>query len=504
MIGELASDLFRRWRRRADFQRTATLLLVFPIAWLLGKAVADHSTLLVLIFVVSPIAYLVFFHRRSVLWLAPIAMCVPNFGLDIPGQWAVSIEDAFVMIAFIALVLRAVMTRGRIFPFDVPILKPLLVFLAVAVISVGKVALYSPANVMFITKDLMRLTMLALFYVIMTDAVRTKENVLTVIRTLLAISIFMAVISWYIYLTKSPFFYEILTMKPAYIYYKGNILRMISIMGSTSFSGLYFATLLALAMTHPLRVAGRRFPMPNWLLAGLLFSCLVMTFNRGTWVGVLLGVVFLMFLGRLSWKKIMIAILLGIGLVILVSTHFFAQFDVEHKINILIEISRSSGSARLVRWLSAVNVMTDQPLLGVGYNNYAYLYGKYSIEQGVIPTYGSPHNMYVDIITGTGFIGLAVFIFFLVRLWKLHAENLRATKDPELKNTVLGLFLVLTFFLGASGFDSFLFKPHHTSFVIFLLWALSSSIWRINREQAASEKAAAQANSAPAGEAVRQ
>ena len=46
----------------------------------------------------------------------------------------------------------------------------------------------------------------------------------------------------------------------------------------------------------------------------------------------------------------------------------------------------------------------------------------------------------------------------------------------------LGLFLALTFFLGSSAFDSFLFKPHHTTFLIFLLWALATAVWRLNRD----------------------
>ena len=483
-ISALGSPASLPARDRSKLAKIVTPLAVIAVCWVLGRAIARENYTIALGLFGLSIFYMLFFHKASLLWLAPIAVCVPNMGLDIPGSWAISIEDAFSLAAFAALVSRTIMTKQPFLSRGAPVLLPLIVFWTIAVVSLFKVTLISPENMIYIVKDLLRLTMLVMFYITMVDAVRTKANVLLVIRVLLLLAVPMAIISWYIYLTKSEFFYYILTMKPAYIFYRTKILRMISIMGSTSFTGLYYAVILALAMTYPGWLRGKRFTLPKYAFTGLVLSCLVFTFNRGTWVGVILGLVLILFLGKMTWRKVMVLFTLVSGMIVVASGQFFSRFDVEQRLSAAVEVSRSSGMARLVRWKSSINVILDQPLLGVGYNNYAYVYGRYTIEQGVVPTYGSPHNMYVDLVAGVGIVGLAVFFLFLWRLWKMHLSNLRDSRDPDLRNVSLGLLLVFAFFLGASGFDSFLFKPHHTTYVIFLLWALTTAIWRMNRAEA--------------------
>ncbi|MBZ0271149.1 O-antigen ligase family protein [bacterium] len=485
-MSEAFGDFARRAAMHRDTKAVIAVAVVIILSWATGKAVADQSIGLPLTLVGAAGAYMLFFRPAAMMWIAPLAMCIPNFGLDIPGPWAVSIEDAFVVGAFTALLARCIVERRPIIPRDEPAANYLLAFLGLAVLSLVKVVMISPGTLMMIVKDLMRLAMLVLLFFAVLDTARTPANIRTAIRAIILLSVPMAAISWYIYLTESPFFYYILTMKPAYLFYKTKILRMISIMGSTSFSGLYFAIALALAATFPRRSGARHIRLAYVALISVLTSCLVMTFNRGTWVGVLLGLTMLMFLGRLSFKKVSVALILVVALLLFGMTNLFSILDVEQKVNVLVEVSRSSGQARITRWMSAANVMLDQPLLGVGYNNYAYNYGRYSIEEGWVPLYGSPHNMYVDLLTGTGLVGFGIFAMFLRRMWRLHYENWKYAVDPELKSIALGLLLVYVFFVGASLFDSFLFKPHHTSHLVFILFALTAAIRRIRRAEAAS------------------
>ncbi len=473
-------DSAQRLLERADVRKVLVIIAVIIVAWTLGKSVATQKFDLPLGLFGLGIFFAIFFRPESLTVLIPIAFCVPNFGLDIPGPWAITVEDAFIMMVFGATVSRNILLKLPIIRFDTPIAKPLLVLWAVAMVSLVKTALISPENLIIIIKELMRLTLMTALFFSLLDVVQTRQRVMGVIKWLLVLSIPMALVSWYIYLTNSPFFYHILTMKPAYIFYKTNILRMISIAGSTSYTGLYYALMIALAWTFPGLDKGRAPRLVRPLLIALLASCLVMTFNRGTWVGVLLGVAVIMFTGGLSRRKITFAIFILLGVGVLASAQFFSQFDVEAKAGIVIELSRSSGMARIIRWISSLNVILQEPILGVGYNNYAFVYGNYSIQEGLTRVYGSPHNMYVDILTGLGLAGFACFSAFLFRLWQMHADNLRNAGDADLKRIATGLFVALIFYLGSSAFDSFLFKPHHTSFIIVILWALSAAIYNIN------------------------
>ncbi|MCB1152432.1 MAG: O-antigen ligase family protein [Deltaproteobacteria bacterium] len=469
-----------RIQTHKDTRGVIFVAIAVGVCWAVGKAIAEHDFGVPLMVVALGLFALLFFKRESILWMAPAAMCVPNFGLDIPGPWAVSVEDAFVLVTIAAVMSRNILSRRPLVPRGDAVLGPMSVFWGIAVVSMIKVFSISPHSTMYVLKDLIRLTWLFLFYIVMIESLQTKDQVMRLMRALIVLAVPMALVSWYIYLTESPFFYYILTMKPAYIYYKRNFLRMISIAGSTSFTGLYYAAMLALAVTYPGLQRTKLTRLVRAAVILLIASCLVATLNRGTWVGVMFGTAMLILTGQMGWRKITVVGFLLTGIALLSATYVFSEMDVAGKLNVVVEVSRSSGTARLVRWISAVNVMLEQPLMGVGYNNYAFVYGRYSIEEGITRIYGSPHNMYIDVITGTGIIGFTAFIAFLSRLWKRHTANLRIAADPEIRSMAVGLFMAWTFFLGASFFDSFLFKPHHTTFIMVMLWAMTTALYRIN------------------------
>ncbi len=481
-------DSARDLLERRKIRNALIALAVVFLAWTLGKAIATHNFDIPLSLAGLGFLVIIFFRPQALIVATPFAFCVPNFGLDIPGPWAVTIEDAYIMLIFGAMLSGSILYRRPIARFDTPITRPLLALWAVAMVSIIKTAAISPQNLILIVKELMRLTLMLMLFFSLLNIIQTKQQINRIIKWLLILSVPMALVSWYIYLTGSPFFYYILTMKPAYIFYKRNFLRMISIAGSTSFTGLYYALMIALAWTWPGFNKGRHWRVIRVLLIALLTSCLLATLNRGTWVGVFLGVMVMMFTGKLNRKKIALATVIFLGMAFLMTFQFFSQFDVEAKANIVVELSRSTGAARLTRWLSSLNVIAKEPILGVGYNNYAFVYGNYSIQEGLIRVYGSPHNMYVDILSGLGLLGFTCFLIFIYRLIKMFSANLKTSEDSDLKTISTGLFIALIFYFGASAFDSFLFKPHHTSFIIVILWALAAAIYKINEASGALSK----------------
>jgi O-antigen ligase len=165
---------------------------------------------------------------------------------------------------------------------------------------------------------------------------------------------------------------------------------------------------------------------------------------------------------------------------VLLTTSLFVQVDVGQRAVDFVHYSRASAESRLVRWVSAGNAILDQPLLGVGFNNYAFLYGRYSVVEGINrQLYGSPHNMFVDIVTGTGVLGFLVFMTVIVRLYLQLRDNMNAVLPSDLKQLSRGIFLAYIFFLGSGLFDSFLFKVHHSSYLIVATWAMGSAIRRL-------------------------
>jgi O-antigen ligase len=446
------------------------------VAFVLGRQLAAGSFLVPGLLVSFGFFLMIFFRKGSVVFLLPFVLLLPNWGLDIPGPWAVTVEDAFILALFGGYLFRVIINKEKIFPRRSPVILPLVIFWLVAFISLFKSA-FTGGSFLSNIKDLMRLTELVFLYIVLVDVLDTRRRVELFVRNLLILGVFYAAVSLYIYFTLSDFFYFVLTMKPAYLYVPPfKILRMVSIAGTTSQTGMFYAALLALAAFFPPLKRTRNLRFARTGLLVLFGLCILLTFNRGTWVGVLLGFSVLTLRGRLNWRTIIVVTAMFLALAILVGLTIFGQADVEGHAIQLFEVSKSSGMVRWVRWVSAVNVILDQPILGVGYNNYAWLYGKYSILEGA-QEYGSPHNMIVDVVTGTGLLGFAIFAYLLAKLWRTHRE-IHESSDEWIRNYGSGLFLGFIFFLGASMFDSFFFKPHHTGILLFSLWSVATVVWR--------------------------
>ncbi len=455
------------------------VMIGIAMAWIVGKGIAGGKFGFLIMIGGLVVFLAAFFRRHSIVFLFPIVISVPNIGLDIPGPWAITIQDGFVLLAFSGYLTRRIIQRKFIVPRDDAIIAPFLLFVGIALLCVTKVAWISPGNLLFNTKELMRLVMLALFYLMMIDVLDSKKQLERLVFWLLLWAVWMMAVSLYIYLTLSPFWYYILTMQPAYIFLHTKILRLVSIAGSTSYTGIYYAIIAALAAQYAPFFKNRLRKIGAVLFILTICTCIVLTFNRGTWVGVLLGMAVLVLLGEIERRRAVIAVLLLAGVVALLTTSMFGEIDVERQVVDFMHFSHSSAQSRIVRWISAINVILDHPLLGVGYNNYALVYGRYSIIEGLTRMYGSPHNMYVDIITGTGMIGFAVFMTLLVRLWRQMLANMRAALPRDMRQMSRAIFLGFVFFLGSGLFDSFLFKPHHSSYVIVVLWAMSTAIHRL-------------------------
>ena len=461
-----------------DVRNMLGIVAALAIAFILGRQIAAGHFFFPMALFGFAVFILVFFRKESVIYLMPMVLFLPNQGLDIPGPWAVTIQDAFILMLFSGHLSRCIIRRDKVIPRQSPIIFPLAVYIIVACISLFKSVQVDAGSFLYNAKDLMRLTELFLLYITLYDVFDSTEKVERLIRNLLILGVAYAAVSFYIYLTLSPFFYGILTMVPAYIYIKPHeILRMVSIAGSTSQTGMFYAVLLAFALFFsPLKTTRNR-QLLRGLLIVLFISCIALTFNRGTWAGILLASTIVLLKGGLDWKKIVLFSVVLILLATVLLFTVFGQLDVEKQALTFFHVSKNSGLARWVRWVSAVNVLAEHPLMGVGYNNYAWVYGRYSILEGDVQEYGSPHNMFVDIVTGTGVIGFGVFMFFLMRLFKMISRCVES-KTQRLRELSLGLYFAFFSFIGASIFDSFFYKPHHTGVLIVTTWALITTLWR--------------------------
>lgn len=259
--------------------------------------------------------------------------------------------------------------------------------------------------------------------------------------------------------------------------------RVTSVYGHPNNLGLYLgrvwpiAAALALALFWERR-AGRAGSRGLLLLAAVgalcAFGGLLVSFSRGAWLGAAAALAALALLlapnlratlRRFWWLLALLALLAAGGAAA-------AAFGIE-RFNLFGETS----AIRLRTWASALAMIRDHPLFGVGLDQFGRLYPQY-IDPALAETNerftAHPHNLLLDIWLRMGLLGLLIFGWLLARFFRQAAG---AGQPPIAPRTPLrafraGLIAAMTAGLVHGLVDNFYFWPD-LAFAFWLLLALA-------------------------------
>jgi O-antigen ligase len=159
-----------------------------------------------------------------------------------------------------------------------------------------------------------------------------------------------------------------------------------------------------------------------WVPAAVVGVALVLAFSTGGWLGALAGALVVIYcLGRRG-----LALRFGAAAALaLVAISAAAIVGVlPERLNPL----RQTGGFRVDLWVSSLQMIRDHPLLGVGLDNFAYLYQQVYLREGAAaePNLSHPHNWILHTWLQLGLLGLAAFVWLVARAWKL-AQRTRAS-----------------------------------------------------------------------------
>lgn len=88
-----------------------------------------------------------------------------------------------------------------------------------------------------------------------------------------------------------------------------------------------------------------------------------------------------------------------------------------------------SNRVRILVWISAIHMIQDHPVTGVGLGQFREKYSQYQFEQGqhiMLHT----HNNYMNVAVETGLVGLAGLLFFIGYFLVTSLKNYRKYRDP--------------------------------------------------------------------------
>lgn len=251
--------------------------------------------------------------------------------------------------------------------------------------------------------------------------------------------------------------------------------------GYRNFAASYLVVLLPCTIAFAISEQ-KKIQQWGWIFAATLMALfLVYTRTRGAWVGLLIAglittVLLLYTYSRypikhsITIKKqmplfiTMVAVLCIAGLIPAQMTETgkfkFDEKKTDAVTTLTTAFSPSDARGRLTVWQHTLDMVSDNPLLGVGLGSWQYEYPKYDkgdwITDNAAPQ--RPHNDLLWILSETGLIGFGLYVWFVLTIAQTVWHKMRHATDETLV-WVVGIGTGLLAFIGHSCFSFPLERP---------------------------------------------
>ncbi len=224
--------------------------------------------------------------------------------------------------------------------------------------------------------------------------------------------------------------------------------RVFSTIGQAEWLGAYFMICLALGL--PLVLCGPlRIRLPAGAALALIFVGLLLTFSRGAYLGLLVGLIVFAAgvapLVRLSrrWLAAVPAAAVVVVLILAVPPLRDQARAVVNRAASTADFSDGSINDRFDLWRAGIAMAIDHPLLGTGPDTYPEVFPHYrdTVLAGrraywLVYRPESPHNVPLAIATGAGLPALAAYLAFVGAVLLAVGRVLRRKLDLTSRVTV--------------------------------------------------------------------
>jgi len=303
-----------------------------------------------------------------------------------------------------------------------------------------------------------------LLYVYIAGSVRTRQDVLFIVRMLFVGLILESLIMIGLQLVGRDFSIAGISSRiDVYSGSAGQFYRVAGTVGSPNTAGGYLGLLLAPAIGLLLTPLGRRY---RWLAAfafGLGGLALVLTFSRGAWLAFALSIMILFLLGwHHGWLPVAVPVVVLV-VVALVSLPF-------HDTILIRLFNLKSALSRIPLTKLAFRMIADNPVLGIGANNFAAVMEQYTTWEFAGAWLYKVHNKYLLVWTETGIGGLLAFIWFLLATLRRGWQCLKSN-DRLLAPLALGFTAGIVGHMAHMLVETFQSRP-----LVQLLWLVAGLV----------------------------
>lgn len=212
--------------------------------------------------------------------------------------------------------------------------------------------------------------------------------------------------------------------------------RILSTLGNPAYTAMTLIFGMAIGIYLLIRTKYKHEYYIYGSVLGVLFFAFTLTGIRGAYLGFIIGLFATVFLLLfISTNRLIKRVTIGLLLFLLIGIILFFLFrdrPIFLKIPIvsqLTSIDLTSGTikTRLISWRAVMKGFKDNPILGVGLENYGVVFNKYfdplyySLASSE-PYFDRAHNSFLDILATTGLVGsiafLILIIYLFIYLWR--------------------------------------------------------------------------------------
>ncbi len=247
-----------------------------------------------------------------------------------------------------------------------------------------------------------------LLFVMLISVLSKKIHIKKAIIALILSGLFLSVIALWQVVTNS------------YITIDG---RASALFESANYLSLYLVPIIVLGVGYALSIKSKIKWL--WLIAlAIMMSALYFTFSYGGWIGLIIGTGVLALITLPFWP-IVISIS-GVGLIGVLSQLNNPKFQ-----QMLDIVDRSSSSVRLQVWQSAILMLKENYLLGIGLGLFEKKYPAFAnrlFNPPLEPVMLHAHNIFLHSWLNLGLIGFIGFVWLLINFFKNIYQTIKINK----------------------------------------------------------------------------
>lgn len=375
------------------------------------------------------------------LLIASLFSLIPSqlIRIEVSQTSAINVTDIFtaLTIAVFTIVVAFSKKKVKIPTFIFP--SGVLFILFVTASTILSLNNFAPREVMVGSLFLMRLTAYIMLSVVVVNTLKKNEVEKFINLTLLVGFIFAA-----LGFLQLIFFAD---LRPLVKYgWDPHINRLVSTTLDPNYTGMLLIIFASLSISK-LTFGGNRVYAFLYLFSS---AAVLLTFSRSAYLAYF-AVVFVVSLVKLP--KLII-----LPPIIFLITYTFVP-AVEDRISGAIALDETSLS-RIESWKNAISIISDNPVFGVGFNNYRYAQEKYGFitydTTGGHSGAGADSSLLFTTAT-TGIVGLLFYLIFIFSLFKNALKGIRTDYLSLSVVSIIAALLIHSMFVNSLYFPQILF-----------------------------------------------